>query len=104
MACYDIDHALFRLRDAIDFAEMEQDYIPARLWAYRLEQSIKELKAVQARLNDTDRQDFLLTALQATAACGLSPEEASRCLRLWLNTGQIQAAGNTQPMVEHFTG
>jgi hypothetical protein len=97
MACYDIDYALLRLRQAIDFAEMEQDYMPARLWAHRLEQSIDELKVVEARLNDTAQQNILLAALRSTAACGLSPDEARQCIRIWLNTGQTQEIELAQP-------
>jgi hypothetical protein len=33
MACYDMDYALQRLRDAIDFAEIEHDFVPLRKWA-----------------------------------------------------------------------
>jgi hypothetical protein len=34
---YDLDYALFRLREAIDFAELEGDFQPARKWTHEVE-------------------------------------------------------------------
>lgn len=91
MACYDLDYALQRLRDAIDFAEIEHDFVPLRKWANEVEKSGRELETIPARLNNPAQQDFLLTTLQSVATGLLSPEEANRRIRLWLNSGQMQA-------------
>ena len=92
MACYDFDYAMQMLRQAIDFAEIEHDFVPLRKWANEVEQSGHEMEAIEARLNHPAGQDFLLATLQSVAAGSLSPEEALRRIRLWLNSGQMQEA------------
>ena len=42
MACYDFDYAIRSLRQAIDFAEIEHDFIPLRKWANQVEHSGNE--------------------------------------------------------------
>lgn len=96
MACYDMDYALQRLRDAIDFAEIEQDFVPLRKWVNEVEKSGRELEIIQTRLNQPVDQDFLLTTLQSVATGLLSSEEANRRIRLWLNGGPVQDAELTQ--------
>lgn len=44
MANYDLDYALSRLRDAIDYAETDGDFTPARKWVNEVEKSAKEEK------------------------------------------------------------
>ncbi len=90
MTRYDFDYAFQRLRDRNDFAEIEHDFVPLRKWANEVEQSGHEMEAFEARLNDMAQQDFLLMNRQSVAKGGLSPEEAGRCIRLWLNHGQRQ--------------
>lgn len=40
-AVYDLDYALHRLIDAIDYAEMNKDFQPARKWAHEVEKSAR---------------------------------------------------------------
>jgi hypothetical protein len=96
MACYDMDYALQRLRDAIDFAEIEHDFVPLRMWVNEVEKSGRELEIIQTRLNQPVDQDFLLTTLQSVATGLLSSEEANQRIRLWLKGGPIQDAELTQ--------
>jgi hypothetical protein len=96
MACYDLDYALQRLRDAIDFAEIEHDFVPLRKWVNEVEKSSREMEAIQAKLDNPAQQDFLLTTMQSVAAGLLSSEEASQRIRFWLNGGPIQDAELTQ--------
>ena len=39
MASYDFDYAIELLRQAIDFAEIERDFIPLRKWANKVKLS-----------------------------------------------------------------
>jgi hypothetical protein len=78
MACYDFDYAIHALRQAIDFAEIERDFVPLRKWANEIEQSGHEMEAVDFGLNSPAGQDFLMATLQPIAAGSLSPEEACR--------------------------
>jgi hypothetical protein len=92
MACYDFDYALQMLCQAIDYAEIDHDFTPLRLWANEVEQSGHAMRAMDARLNGSDGQDFLLTTLQSVATGALSPEEAGHRTRRWLTSGQMQKA------------
>jgi len=96
MAYYDMDYALHRLRDAIDFAEIEHDFVPLRKWANEVEESCHGLEAIETRLNQPAGQDFLLTTLQSFATGLLSSKEASQRIRIWFNGGPIQDAELTQ--------
>ena len=58
MACSDMDYALQRLRDAIDFAEIEHDFVPLRKWANEVERSGREMGAVELRLNRPASQEL----------------------------------------------
>ena len=42
MATYDLDYALAQLRQAIDYAEMDGDFQPARKWLNEVETAAKE--------------------------------------------------------------
>jgi hypothetical protein len=86
MACYDFDYAMQILIQAIDFAEIEHDFVPLRKWANEVEQSGCEIKAIEYPAG----QDVLLAILQLVASGSLSPEEAGQRIRLWLNHNQEQ--------------
>ena len=79
------------LRQAIDFAEIEHDFIPLRKWVHEVEDSCNRLEAIETRLNQPAGQDVLMATLQSVAAEGVSPEEALLRIRRWLNSGQLQA-------------
>jgi hypothetical protein len=89
MASYDFDYAIELLRQAIDFAEIERDFVPLRKWVNEVEQSGHDLGAMDGRLNLPAGQDVLLAALQSVAAGTLSPEEALHRISRWLNSGQV---------------
>ena len=90
MACYDFEYAMQMLRQSIDFAETEHDFVPLRKWADEVEKSCHGLEAIEARLNHPVGQDFLLIILQSVAAGVLSPEEAIQRICFWLNNGKKQ--------------
>ena len=90
MACYDFEYAMQMLRQSIDFAETEHDFVPLRKWADEVEKSCHGMKEIEARLNHPVGQDFLLIILQSVAAGVLSPEEAIQRICFWLNNGQKQ--------------
>ena len=88
MACYDFDYAMLILRQSIDLAVIEHDFVPLRKWANEVERSCHGLEIIEARLNRPTGQGFLLGTLQSVAAGVFFPEEASRRICLWLNNGQ----------------
>jgi hypothetical protein len=88
MACYDFDYAIRSLRQAIDFAEIEHDFVPVRKLANEVEHSGHELGATDIRFNSASTQDFLEATLQSVASGILPPEEALRRLRNWMNGNQ----------------
>jgi len=92
MTCYDFDYAIQMLHQAIDFAEIEHDFVPLRKWMNEVEQSGHEAKAIEVRLNAPAGQEFLLAALQAVAVGSLSPEEAIPRIRIWLESSKKQHA------------
>jgi hypothetical protein len=67
MACYDFDYAMKMLCQAIDLAEIEQDFAPLRRWVNEVEQSGREMRTIEARLNAIADQEFLLAPLQSIA-------------------------------------
>ncbi len=89
MASYDFDYTILLLRQAIDFAEIERDFVPLRKWVNEVEASGHELEAMDGRLNLPASQDVLMATMQAVAAGSLSPEEALLHIRRWLNSGQM---------------
>ena len=91
MTNYDFDYAILLLRQAIDFAEIEHDFVPLRKWVNEVEESGHEIGAMDDRLNQPAGQDVLMGTLQSVAAGSVSPEEALLRIRRWLNNGQMQA-------------
>ena len=77
MACYDFEYAMQMLRQSIDFAETELDFVPLRKWADEVEKSCHGMKEIEARLNHLVGQDVLLETLKLVAAGSLSPEKAA---------------------------
>lgn len=51
MACYDLDYAIQRPRQPIDFAEIEHDFVPLRKMENEVEASGHELEAMNGRLD-----------------------------------------------------
>lgn len=91
MASYDFDYAIVSLRQAVDFAEIEQDFVPLRKWVNEVEQSGHELGAMDGRLNLPAGQQVLLSILNSVAAGSVSPEDALQQVRRRLNIGDTQA-------------
>jgi hypothetical protein len=91
MASYDFDYTILILHQAIDFAEIDGDFAPLRKCVNEVEKAAHRLEAIETRLNQPTGQDVLMTTLQSVAAGSVSPEEALLCIRLWLNSGQLQA-------------
>ena len=96
MACYDFDYAMQILSQAIDFAEIEHDFIPLQKWVNEVEEVGHEMGAVDGRLNLPAGQDVLMATLHSIGAGSVSPEEALLRIRRWLNNGQVQAV-ETEP-------
>ena len=90
MACYDFDYAVQLLRQAIDFAEIEHDFVPLRKWTNEGEQSGHEMGATDPRLNLPAGQLFMTAILQSVASGSLSPVEALWRIHFWLASGQTQ--------------
>jgi hypothetical protein len=90
MACYNFVYAMQMLRQSIDFAEIEHNFVPIHKWANEVEGSCHGLEVIDARLNHPTGQDFLLIILQSVAAGVLSPEEAIQRICFWLNNGKKQ--------------
>jgi hypothetical protein len=91
MTSYDFDYTILILRQAIDFAEIEHDFVPLRKWVHEVEQSGHDMGAMDGRLNLQAGQDILMATLQSVAAGSVSSEEALLRIRRWLNSGQVQA-------------
>jgi hypothetical protein len=79
------------LRQAIDFEEIEHNFISLRKWVNEVEQSGHDMGAMEARLNHSTGQEVLMATLQSVAAGSVSPEEALLHIRRWFNSGQAQA-------------
>ena len=89
--CYDFDYAIQLLRQAIDFAEVERNFVPLRKWVNEVEQSGHEMGAVDGRLNLPAGQDVLLATITSVASRAVSPDEALLRIRRWLNSSEVQA-------------
>jgi len=59
MANYDLDYALEHLRQAIDYAEIEGDFWPARRWMIEVEKSIEECMKDCMQSNPTLPNEFI---------------------------------------------
>jgi hypothetical protein len=90
MASFDFDYAIESLRQAVDFAEIERDFVPLRKLVNEIEQSGHDLGAMDGRLNLPAGRDVLMATLQSVADRSVSPEEALLRIRRWLNRGQAQ--------------
>lgn len=88
--CYDFDYAIQMLRQAIDFAEIEHDFVPLRKWVNKVEEAGQEMGAIEARMNLSTGQEVLMVILQSVAAGSFFPEEALLRIRCWLTSGQLQ--------------
>ena len=88
MASYDFDYAIGSLRQAIDFAEIERDFIPMRKWTNEAEASGHELVALEDRLNLPAGQEVLMAVMQSVATGSETPDAALLRIRHWLNSGQ----------------
>jgi hypothetical protein len=91
MTSYDFDYTILILRQAIDFAEIEHDFVPLRKWVNEVEQSGHDMGAMDGRLNLRAGQDILMATLQSVADGSVSSEEALLRIHRWLNSGQVQA-------------
>jgi hypothetical protein len=91
MASYEFDYTIQILRQAIDFAEIERDFVPLRKWVNEVEQSGHDLEVMDGRLNLPASRDVLIATLQSVATGSVSPEEALLRIRRWLNSSQVQA-------------
>ena len=91
MSSYDFDYTILILRQAIDFAEIEHDFVPLRKWVNEVEESSHGLETIETRLNQPAGQDVLMAILHSVASGSLSPEAALWRIRRWLNSGQLQA-------------
>ena len=91
MASYDFDYAILILRQAVDFAEIEGDFVPLRKWVNEIEESGHRLEAIETRLNQPAGQEVLIAILRSSAAQSVSPGEALLHIRFWLSSGQLQA-------------
>jgi hypothetical protein len=78
MANYDFDYAIQILRQAIDLAEIEHDFVPLRKWVDEVEQSGREMRTIEARLNAHAGQDFLTATLQSIVDGHLEAEYEDR--------------------------
>jgi hypothetical protein len=92
MASYDFDYAIEVLRQAVDFAELERNFVPLRKLVNEVEQSGLDMAAMDGRLNHSAGRDVLMATLQSVAAGSVSPEEAILRIGRWLNCGQAQEA------------
>jgi hypothetical protein len=90
MASYDFDYAIESLRQAIDFAEIERDFVPLRKWTNEVEASGHELGAMEDRLNLPAGQEVLMAIMQSVATGSATPDAALLRIRHWLNSGQAQ--------------
>jgi hypothetical protein len=90
MTSYDFDYTILILRQAIDFAEIEHDFVPLHKWVNEVELSGHDMGAMDGRLNLPAGQEVLTATMQSVAAGLVSPEEALLCIRRWLNSGQVQ--------------
>ena len=67
MASFDFDYAIESLRQAVDFAEIERDFVPLRKLVNEIEQSGHDLGAMDGRLNLPAGRDVLMATLQSVA-------------------------------------
>ena len=103
MACYDFDYAIRSLRQAIDFAEIEDDYVPLRKWAREVELSGHELETSETRFFSPSGQAYFADTLASIACGALTPEEGCQLLRNWITANHVlskpvEASPHYQPV------
>jgi hypothetical protein len=92
MVCYDFDYAIQMLRQAVDLAELERDFVRLRKLVNEVEQSGHDLGAMDGRLNLPAGREVLMATLQSVADRSVSHDEALLHIHRWLNSGQVQEA------------
>jgi hypothetical protein len=102
MSSYDFDYTITILRQAIDFAEIERDFVPLRKWVNEVDHSGHELEAMDGRLNLPAGQDVILTTMRSVASGTVSPEDALLTVRRWLNLGELQIVATELTRQEQF--
>jgi hypothetical protein len=102
MSSYDFDYTIVLLRQAVDFAEVERDFVPLRKWVNEVEQSGRELEAMDGRLNLPAGQDVILATMRSVASGTVSPEDALLSIRRWLNCGELQIVATELTRQEQF--
>lgn len=100
MACYDFDYAVRGLRQAIDFAEIEGDFVPLRKWAREIELSGHELEASEDRFFSPSGQVYLADTLVSVACGALSAKEGCQLLRNWIT--EIPASSVRVDVEPHY--
>ncbi len=89
MATQDFAYIVWMLRQAIDFAEMEQDFVPLRKWANKVERTGQEFEALENRLTLPAGENVLMNTLRAVSMGQIKPEEAIQQVQHWLANGEI---------------
>ena len=102
MSSYDFYYTITILHQAIDFAEVERDFVPLRKWVNEVEQSGRELEAMDGRLNLPAGQDVILATIRSVASGTVSPEDALLSVRRWLNCGELQVVAIEITQQEQF--
>ena len=75
---------MISLRQAIDFAEIEGDFVPLRKWAREVELSGHELEASETRIFSPSGQAYFADTLASVACGALTTEEGCQLLRSWV--------------------
>ena len=102
MSSYDFDYTIVLLRQAVDFAEIERDFVPLRKWVNEVEQSGHEMEAMDGRLNLPAGQEVILATMRSVASGTVSPEDALLSIRRWLNCGELQVVAAEFTHQEQF--
>jgi hypothetical protein len=89
MASYDFDYTILKLRQAVDFAELENDFVPLRKWTSEVEYSWQELEAIESSFTSTSGSEILLSILKEVSTGALLPEEAVQQIQGWLERNQV---------------
>jgi pantothenate kinase len=92
MAGYDFDYAIESLRQAVDFAEVERDFVPLRKLVNEVERSGQELEAIENSFTSTSGSEILLSILKEVSTGLMLPDEAVKQIESWLQNGQAPAS------------
>jgi hypothetical protein len=88
MASYDFDYTILKLRQAVDFAEVEHDFIPLRKLVNEVERSGQKLEAKESSVTSISGSEILLSILKEVSTGALFPEEAVQQIQGWLERNQ----------------